>query len=256
MPDAKVPDAKKKGKQKGKIFGLPWYVVAGGVVAAIALGLYLRSRSSSGASGTTAAPAQDTTGAGGSGGGSTAPTDSGTAPGVDLTGLQGSIDNLAMLLGSYQGPIGGDTGGGGAGATGPTFQSDVNGQYYVDPTGNLQPVGSPIGTFWLGQGIYGDPTSPAQVGALNALTNYWRGLGSPTQVSQLHPSKTPVQYPQAPAQHGTPQIGPQHVTPNPLGINLHPNLPPSLPTQQGKIVLQVRQNQSPAQKGLGSKNLF
>ncbi len=260
------PPEKKKGKKKGQILGLPWQVVAGGVVLAVAIGLYLRHRAStSGAAGTSATPAQDTTGAGSGSGGGSSPTDSGTQPGVDLTGIEDQLAYLTSLLGSGSldtGALATDNGSssGQAAATGPT--NDQNGQYFFDPSGNLQPAGQAPNSFILAPGIYSDVTSPGYVSAQQALTSFWGGLGSPTQVksSLLHPSKSAVVFPQKPVQHApAPHItaASHGFAPTPVpGVHFTQQATTAFRTPGGAVATQAARAPGPPKKGLQSGRLF
>lgn len=243
---AKTPG---KGKKKGRILGLPWQVVVGGVVLAVAVGLYLRHRTgSSGASGTSAAPAQDTTG-GGSGGGSSSPSDTGTGSSVDLSGLEQQLSDLESLLAAS--PL--DTGSLGtladSSATAPTSPytfsqggvsaSDPSSGYYwpsgrvgVGAGSGFDPFGNPNGMFVLGPSA---PLPAAQYSfALGLPSSSLKQAIVGSYVTQ-QPSKKQVSHPQKPAQT---QPVPQVVS-HPGGFGVTPQIKTATPAKVTQIQKQT-----------------
>jgi len=94
VPKAKPPEGKGKGLN-AKVGGIPVWVIAVGVVAAIGVGLYIRSRSATAATQAAATPASGTDTTGGAGSAAASPPD--LTPVEDLAS---SINGLTGILGA------------------------------------------------------------------------------------------------------------------------------------------------------------
>lgn len=248
MPDKPKTTKGPLGVLKKKIGPAPvwvWFTVA--LVGYLVYSRYKSAANNTGGvdTGTTPSTAPGTTM-----NGSGQPTDSGAAggggAGVDpsqlLQAYQMGQSDLGSLLGQYLGAYGYGQYGAytpvGSGG-GPAIQGgQIPTQYYQDQFGNFQPVQQPPNQYVLGYGFYGDVGAPAYQQSLQALTQFWQGLGSPTQLKRPGGNIQPG-YVQAkvPAQ-------PQHQTPNfvPVGPI---NLPKRAPT------FQKNPSHTP---GLGSRN--
>ena len=94
VPKAKPPEGKGKGLN-AKVGGIPVWVIAVGVVAAIGVGLYIRSRSATAATQAAATPASGTDTTGGAGSAAASPPD--LTPVEDLAS---AINGLTGILGA------------------------------------------------------------------------------------------------------------------------------------------------------------
>lgn len=160
----------KPGAGGAKLFGYPWYVIAGGVVVAIVVGLYLRKHFQ-GASGSATGPAStaDTAGNADGSGGSGITSDTGATNGADTSGgLAGTLAALQLL--GY-----GSVGGAGATTTttttGGTSEEAASATAPVGQAAALQgaAAGAQIGSSFLAGiadtqdrgGLWGDISSAA-----------------------------------------------------------------------------------------------
>ena len=143
VPKAKPPEGGKGKGLNAKIGGIPVWVIALGVVAAIGVGLYIRNKSATAATTAAATPASGTDTTGGAGSAAASPPD--LTPVEDLAQ---SINGLTGILGAGNG-IPDTTGGGQFGI--PTTTTT---QPATQTTTQPSPAATPVGT---------NATSPAEL---------------------------------------------------------------------------------------------
>jgi len=141
VPKAKPPEGKGKGLN-AKVGGIPIWVIAVGVVAAIGVGLYLRSRSATAATEAAATPASGTDTTGGAGSAAASPPD--LTPVEDLAS---ALNGLSGILGAGSAGV---LGGSGLDLSGLGTDTTVAAGTTVDTNGNVSPAGgaavTPVGT--------------------------------------------------------------------------------------------------------------
>ena len=99
VPKTGAPKGAAKGKGlNAKIAGIPVWVIALGVVAAIGVGLYIRNKSATAATTAAATPASGTDTTGGAGSAGATPQD--LTPAADNTDLINALNGLTGMLGA------------------------------------------------------------------------------------------------------------------------------------------------------------
>ena len=142
VPKAKPPEGGKGKGLNAKIGGIPVWVIALGVVAAIGVGLYIRNKSATAATTAAATPASGTDTTGGAGSAAASPPD--LTPVEDLAQ---SINGLTGILGAGAGIPAGN---GSLGASVGTQTTQPATQTTTQPS----PAATPVGT---------NATSPAEL---------------------------------------------------------------------------------------------
>ncbi len=210
---AAAPPSRGGGLGGLRIAGLPAPVLVGGVILAVAIGLYLRHKSSSTAASTSAAPALADTGATGGGSG-------GSTTGADATPYQNLADSINGLTGLLGGGGTFMIGNGGIPISGPQtlsgastapYQNSANpGTIYTDPLGNtvaLQPSGVYQPAYVGGAGSYVSPLTYAGAGI--APDPIAVGPANSTFTVQSGPVAAPQSIP-APPHQSTSLVLPSH----------------------------------------------
>lgn len=204
---AKKPSG--KGLAGAKIGGIPVIVIAGGVVAAIAVGLYIKHRSSTASTAAAASPASGTDPTGGAGSAGASSQDIATP----IEDLAQSIYGLIPYLGGGGSPASSD---GSSGSSGTSTTTQTTGSaVYVPPGYSLASSQDGVSYFTnpadpvVYQTSTGSPTGLA--GYLPPAGKIDYGLGDPGSISGASPPsipKPPVQAAVIPAVSPKPVITP------------------------------------------------